>query len=34
MVIVAVAIATQVRLAPGEPVWVKKPPLVWISDRQ
>jgi len=34
LVIVAVAIATQVRLAPGEPIWVKKRPLVWINDRQ
>jgi hypothetical protein len=34
LVIVAVAMATQVRLSHGEPVWAKKPPLSWINDRR
>jgi hypothetical protein len=34
LLFVAVVIAKQVRLSRGEPVWVKKPTLVWIDDRR
>jgi hypothetical protein len=34
LVFVAVVMAEQVWLSHGEPVWVKKAPLVWINDRR